>query len=148
MGLIEEIKKLAEHKCISPRDGYVLGIDYYIEQHQFDNLLKLISTHEANRAETLVSHVCGGLWYVMRNKHNNIIGYGAQDLGTVEEWCEQKLHPGLKRDVDYEIIIVGAEQCSCGDKSTGWTEIKCCNICGLPTEKFWKHGAIDSRKSV
>lgn len=54
MDLIKEVKKLAEHKCISPRDGYVLGIDYYIEQHQFNELLKLISSYEANRAETLV----------------------------------------------------------------------------------------------
>lgn len=26
--------------------------------------------------------------------------------------------------------------CKCED-SIGWSEIKCCNICGLPTEEFW-----------
>jgi hypothetical protein len=32
--------------------------------------------------------------------------------------------------------IISSQHCSCKD-STGWTEIKCCNICGKPTEKFW-----------
>lgn len=55
MNLIEEVKKLAEHKCTSPRDGYVLGIDYYIEKHQFDKLIELITTNEANRVQPEVS---------------------------------------------------------------------------------------------
>lgn len=48
MDLIEKVKKLAEHKCISPRDGFVLGIDYYIEKHQFDELLQIISSDRAS----------------------------------------------------------------------------------------------------
>lgn len=24
------------------------------------------------------------------------------------------------------------DKCQCGENSTGWTEIKCCNICGFP----------------
>jgi len=59
--------------------------------------------------EADVSHVCGGLWFVMRNKHNNVLGYGAQELETVKQWCEQNLHPELKPDVDYDIIIVGID---------------------------------------
>ncbi|MFA5715200.1 MAG: hypothetical protein WC998_05645 [Candidatus Paceibacterota bacterium] len=135
--LVEEIKQQAFY--IQPEDNDII----YVRASKIAQLI----TEKLGQIDGVVSHVYGGLWYAMRNKHNNVIGYGAQELGTVEEWCEQKLHPGLKRDIDYDIIIVGAEQCSCGDKSTGWTEIKCCNICGLPTEKFWIHGAIDSRKS-
>jgi hypothetical protein len=55
VNLIEDVKKLAEHKCVSPRDGFVLGVDYYIEQHQFGDLLKLISSYETNPVENRVT---------------------------------------------------------------------------------------------
>ena len=41
-------------------------------------------------------------WYVMRNKDNNVIGYGNENHETVKQWCEQM----LETDVDYEIIKV------------------------------------------
>lgn len=29
-------------------------------------------------------------------------------------------------------------KCKCTpDETTGWTEVKCCNICGKPVEEFW-----------
>ena len=29
-------------------------------------------------------------------------------------------------------------KCKCTpDETTGWTEVKCCNICGKPVEDFW-----------
>lgn len=29
-------------------------------------------------------------------------------------------------------------QCKCTpDETTGWTTVKCCNICGKPVEDFW-----------
>lgn len=29
-------------------------------------------------------------------------------------------------------------KCKCTpDETTGWTQVKCCNICGKPVEDFW-----------
>jgi hypothetical protein len=57
-------------------------------------------------------------------------------------WCREKI---FKHDAEY-IILGGLQQkemmraafesgmlarkCGCGERSTGWTEQTCCNICG------------------
>jgi hypothetical protein len=44
-------------------------------------------------------------------------------------WSDQELA------VDAAVAALNAmhkPKCACGKDSTGWVEIKCCNICGLP----------------
>ena len=44
-------------------------------------------------------------------------------------WSDQELA------VDAAVAALNAmhnPKCACGEESTGWVEIKCCNICGLP----------------
>ncbi len=44
-------------------------------------------------------------------------------------WSDQELA------VDAAVAALNAmhkPKCACGEDSTGWVEIKCCNICGLP----------------
>ena len=40
-------------------------------------------------------------------------------------------------------------KCNCGEESTGWVQIKCCNICGMPhedEEMNWSSRLIDQQK--
>lgn len=39
------------------------------------------------------------------------------------------------------------DNCICTpDETTGTTTVRCCNICGKPTEDFWRRGIIKNKK--
>lgn len=43
------------------------------------------------------------------------------------------------------------KKCACGEKSTGWTRIKCCNVCGYPHEDetiAWNFAAAPVHRGV
>ena len=107
MSLIEEVKKLAEHKCVSPRDGFVLGIDYYIEKHQFDELIKLISSYKANRAETLVMPKIKRVRIVKRSFRGD--GWFDKMLGQLIEVCETDKKTLNKYNPDNRPMYILAE---------------------------------------
>lgn len=63
---------------------------------------------------------------IAKNKmHFDSDGFGTVDIDDVI-------------DVMLECSLL-VNLCTCTeDETTGTTQVKCCNICGKPTEKFWK----------
>jgi len=64
-----------------------------------------------------------------------------RDIVIPEDWNEQlesEQHFLAKVDAILDSVnriekrVMQEAKCACGEDSTGWTEVKCCNICGLP----------------
>ena len=47
-----------------------------------------------------------------------------------------------KQHIIYELLdLFGVSHCACTpDETTGSTAVQCCNICGKPTESWWRCG--------
>ena len=76
----------------------------------------------------------------LKTKHifkNNLINYN-QITDLMEEYLEKQVYPKL------EIMT----KCRCTvEETTGWTTVRCCNVCGKSVEDFWNVTTLKELKA-